>query len=326
MNLASIRSAVRGILTAGGAINTNINTDTFWVDKEINYYINNAIKQIYRTIKRAQADYFTRILRTTDSALLLMGRTFTPSTLALVSGTGNYTLPPDFVAMKLITDLSSDPLRFTATDVTTERFRVSMNENAIANSRELYYDIIGLKTLVLRPIPVDSRDIEFIYQKALPSLTEYTTGSITTLNNGSNSVTFTGTTLTNFVVAGDELIVGTSTTVAPIADPAIDYPVIRSVDSATTATLDAPYTGSNVVSGSLYIAAGVPEFPSPYHDAIVHLAVKLAAMQGPNPHINLSNNHGTEAAQILRQLIDDIEVRQVSDVITSEAYLEGLID
>lgn len=326
MNLASMRSAVRGILTAGGGINTNINSDTFWVDKEIDYYINNAIKQVYRAIKRAQVDYFTRILRTTDSALLLMGRTFTPSTLALVSGTGNYTLPPDFVAMKLITDLSSDPLRFSACDITTERFRVSMNENAIANSRELYYDIIGLKTLVIRPIPVDSRDLEFIYQKALPSLTEYSTGDVTVATNGGNTVTFSGTALSNFVAAGDEIIIGSSASVAPTPDPSIDYPVIRTVVSATEITLDAPYTGATISSATKYRIASVPEFPPPYHDVVVHLAVKLAAMQGPNPHLNLASLHGTEASNVMRQLIDDIEVRQLSDVITSEAYLEGLIE
>ena len=326
MNLATMRSAVRGILTAGGGINTNINSDTFWHDREINYYINNAVKQIYRTIKRAQADYFERILRTTDSALLLMGRTFTPSTLALVSGTGNYTLPPDFIAMKLITDLSTDPLRFSACDVTTERFRVSMNENAIANSRELYYDIINLKTLVIRPIPVDARDLEFIYQKAIPSLTEYSTGNVTAVTNGANTVTFSGTDLDAFVVAGDELIIGNSATVAPTPDPSIDYPVIRSVDSDTQVTLDAPYTGTTISSATKYISANVPEFPAPYHDAIVHLAVQLAAMQGPNPHTSLADYHGTIAGNVLRQLIDDIEVRQLSDVVTSEAYLEGLID
>lgn len=324
MNLASMRSVVRDILTAGGGVNTNINNDTFWVDKEINYYVNNAYRQLYRVLRMTRADWFQRIMNSTDASLVILGRTFDPSTLKTVSGTGNYTLPPDFVAMKLLTDLSTSPIRFTACDLTKERMRTIINDTANTGISEYYYDIIGLKTLIIRPIPQDARDIQLIYDKNIGHLTEYTTGTILSLTG--TQFTCVGTALLANVSAGDEFMIGTGTT-APTADGSVDYPVIKSVDSDTTFTIDGPWLGPAVAAAAIpFIIAQTPEVPAAYQDGIIHLAVKLAASKGPNPHVELAGFHGAEADRIMRQVMDDLEIREMSDPVTSDAYLEGDVD
>lgn len=317
MNLAQIRSATRETLTAGGAINTNINIDTFWVDKEVNYYINNAYRQVYRILRMTRADWFQRILQSTDSPLLLLGRTFNPATLKILSGISSYVLPPDFVAMKL---LSSTSARFTHLDLTKQRFRSVLNAPN-SRSEDYFYDIIGLKTLFVRPVPKEDHETQIIYDKAIGNLVDYSVGSVTSIIG--TQVTFSGTTLTSFVGAGDEFIIGSAASGAPLVDPSIDYPVIKTIDSNTTLTLDGPWLGGIVTAGSGFLCSQVPELPVNFHDVIIHLAVKLACSKGPNPHTELAGLHGSIAESVLRQVIDQLEARQLSDIETSEPYLEG---
>ena len=95
MNLAQMRTMLRSILTAGGGANQGIGTDDFWADKELNTYLNMAQSELYKIIRRARSDYFSRVVRTTDPPFLVRGVLFDPSTLRWQAGQGNYTLPPD---------------------------------------------------------------------------------------------------------------------------------------------------------------------------------------------------------------------------------------
>ena len=107
MNLAQIRVAARDLLTAGSGQNDAFPADDFWSDNELNNLANQAQSKIFNIIRQARADYFTRMLKSTDSALLILGQTFTPSTLTWVANQGEYILPPDFLRMKMISDLAT---------------------------------------------------------------------------------------------------------------------------------------------------------------------------------------------------------------------------
>lgn len=324
MNLAQIRSAIRDIISGGGGTNTVISVDTFWADKEIDSYVTTAQDELFKVIRRARSDYFTRILRSTDSVLQILGQTFDPATLRWVSGQGNYTLPPDFVRMKLMTDLSSERVRFVASDLSRNEFKVLMNQDGGTTAREYLYDILGIRTLVLRPNPMEERDIEFIYEKRLPRLRDQSEGTVSVIN-GNNTATFNAAAdIQNRLVVGSELIVGTAT-VAPTAEPTETYPVIKSIDSATQVTLESTYKGSTVADAK-YIVSMVSEIPEHHHYLLVAYGSILAFKKGSNPHRDSVEEWKDVYNSMLPALISDVEIRQGSDIETVQPYLEDLYD
>ena len=73
MNLAQLRVQLRDVLTAGGGTNLATGSDDFWGDSELNTYLNMAQQELYKVIRRARSDYFTRIIRSTDASLVIRG-------------------------------------------------------------------------------------------------------------------------------------------------------------------------------------------------------------------------------------------------------------
>lgn len=324
MNLAQLRSSVRDILSAGKGLNTTLTNDTFWADGEIDTYVNVAQEELYKIIRRARSDYFTRILRSTDSPLLILGQTFTPSTLQWVAGEGNYTLPPDFVRMKLMTDLSSERVRFMASDIAKNEFKVLMNQEGGSTAREYLYDILGIRTLMFRPKPAEVRDIEFIYEKRLPRLKDWNTGTVSVLKGNTTATFSVGADIQNRLVVGSELIVGTAS-ILPTADPTETYPVIKSIDSSTQVTLEAPYLGADIAT-ALYIVSPVSEIPEHHHYLLVAYATILGFKKGTNPHRDSVQEWQDVYNSMLPALVSDVEIRQGSDPETVTAYLEDLYD
>ena len=327
MNVAQLLVAARNMLMAGSSNNTNIVNDPFWNDTQLLQLANQAQRKLWLIIRRAHKNYFTRTLRTTDSALTILGQTFTPSSLAWVSGTRSYTLPPDFMRMLSCTDLTAsgdgDRLRLTFRDLRTEGMRALMNQSASSTPAGGFYaDIVDKRTLLIRPIPASARDWEFIYERRLPPLRTRSTGTAT-IANGGTTVTFSATTLANrFMQVGDELIFSTSMS-APTADPSETYPVIESVDSATQVTLEGPYyttDGSNLTAVG-FIAARVSDIPDELHDALVFYMVKEAFKFGPNASLESSMLYQGMFDDQVQDIINDVETRQLNDGEEVSPYL-----
>lgn len=241
MNLSQMRTVLRSILTAGGGANAGIGRDDFWTDKELNTYINMAQQEVYKIIRRARSDYFTRIVRTTDAPFLVRGVLFDPATLRWSAGQGNYQLPPDFVRMKMITDLSNDQCRVSHADLARNEFRIIMNQRAGNQSGEYLYDIMGVRTMVIRPIPDGPRDFEFIYEYMLDPLRDYAVGTVTYTENNTTMLFSDSAKIQKHLVVGDEIIPGKdgATQNIPVADH--QYPIIRSIDSNNQVTLESAY-------------------------------------------------------------------------------------
>ena len=325
MNLAQMRSAVRDILTAGGGLNTVISSDTFWADGEIDTYINLAQDELYKVIRRARADYFTRILRSTDSPIQILGQLFDPATLTWVAGTGNYQLPTDFVRMKLITDLSTDRIRLLASDIAKSEFKVLMTQDGGSTAREYLYDILGIRTLIFRPIPQEVRDFEFVYERRLPRLKDLSTGTVTVIQNNT-TVTFSPSAdIQRKVAVGSELLVGTGVSTHITPDPTETYPVVKSIDSATQVTLEAPYPGANA-SDVAFRVSPVSEIPEHHHYMLVAYACILAFKKGTNPHMDAVSEWKDIYNSMVPALISDVEVRQGSDFEFVEPYLGDQFD
>lgn len=322
MNLAQIRTAVRDILTAGGGKNTNIATDNFWANSEIDFYINAAQSEVYKAIRRARADYFTRILRSTDSIQVIDGHTFDPSSLRWQAGVGNYELPHDFLRMKLITDLSDSRVRMTASDIAKYEFRILMNSNS-GFGYQFFYDILGIRTLIVRPLPVDIRDFEFIYEKKLPTLKDRTTGTVSVIQGNTTATFSAGADISNYASVGMQLVVGTTTT-DPVADPTETYPEIKTIDSATQVTLTRPYLEADATNAK-YILSPVSEIPANHHEILVAYATVLGFKKGTNPHSDSVREWQDIYNSQLPSLITEVELRH-SELETVQAYLEDFGD
>ena len=325
MNLAQIRTCLRDLLTAGGGQNTAVTTDTFWSESELNTYINMAQGEIYKIIRRARSDYFTRILRSTDSPLVIRGQMFDPATLTWVPNQGNYTLPPDFVRVKIITDLSADRLRLIGSDIAKNSFRVLMTESGGNTAREYLSDILGVRTIIYRPLPTEARTFEFIYEKMLDLMRDWATGSVSMVQ-GNNTATFSASAdLLNRVIVGDELLVGTAAATQVIPDPNVSYPVIKSIDSATQVTLQNVYLDATI-NNVAYRISSVSEVPEHHHYLLVVIAAIYAFKKGTNPSADAAAIWESEQAKMIPNLINDVETRQGSDLETSEPFLEDLYD
>jgi hypothetical protein len=325
MNLAQMRTQLRELLTAGGGRNTAVGTDDFWSEYEYVSYLNMAQQEIYKIIRRARGDYFTRILRSTDSPLVIRGQTFTPSSLRWVQGQGNYQLPADFVRMKLITDLSEDRVRLVGSDIARNEFKVLMNLSGGNTAREFLYDILGVRTLVIRPLPDVVRDFEFIYEKSLDPMRIWETGSVD-VTNGNTTVTFSGSAdIQNRLQVGDELIPGTTSSTQTMPDPDATYPVIQSIDSATQVTLASPWLGATG-TGLAYRVASVSEIPVHHHYLLVIKAAVYAFKKGTNPSLDSAASWQAEFDSMVPSLVNDVETRQGSDIETTVPFMEDLYD
>jgi len=241
MNLAQMRTMLKTILTAGGGANTGIGTDDFWSDKELNSYLNMAQQEVYKIIRRGRSDYFTRVIRTTDEPFLVHGVLFDPASLRWVAGQGSYVLPPDFVRLKLITDLSGSPVYLHHADIARNNFKTLMGANGVDVGGEYLYDILGLRTMIVRPVPQSERDFEFIYEHTLPPLRDYTIGTVDVTEDNTTVVFSDSAKIRKHLVPGDEIIPGKDTTQQSTPDVDYQYPIIRSIDSNNQVTLESAY-------------------------------------------------------------------------------------
>jgi hypothetical protein len=327
MNFGQMRVMARDALTAGLGINTNISPDLMFVDAEIKGWLNRGQRYIHHQMRKARSNYFHRVINTTDTPILLGQVLFDPATIRITPNVANYTLPPDFVSAKLMTDLSSGALfpgtRFSfVNNLANEMFRGLMFVNANSTQREYLCAVIDKRTLLLRPIPQETRDFQLVYEYLLPSLIDYSVGTADVIN-GSTVVTLHNDDALNNVAIGDEFILGTSTGLT-IPDPSVDYPVIVGV-AASQLTLGSKWTGATA-SGYNYTASRVSAIPAMHHDLLPVFATRQGAMKGPNPAIDLANMMGEEFNTMMRALLDDIEGRQFSDQETSEPFMSDQWD
>ena len=327
MNLSQMRILVRDALIAGFSDNNSlgpIGPDFYYQDNIINAYLNEAQNVIYQIIRRAKSDYFSRIMATTDPALVIRQKTFTPSTLKMQSGVGSYTLPPDFMRMKLITDqrLDAPKARFRFSDVTSSDFRTVYGDTTSSRISPYLVDIIGMRTMLIRPIPTENFDVEYIYEKQLDPLSDYSVGAAS-IDRGQSVITFSGVDWSFFQV-GDEIILGASVAVPNTIDTTALYPVVASIDSVNNQlTIGSPLIDLKDYAGQPFIRSRSPEIPELYHYLLVAYAIRQALSKGTNANAESVDIWNDRWNSGIPNLIADVETRQISDTETSEAYLEG---
>lgn len=132
----------------------------------------------------------------------------------------------------------------------------------------------GYDQLQINPPPRTALMLPYDYIKEVAGLTEYTTGTIYTLANGSTAVTGVGTAFSSYIQTGYTYYFRLD------RDGTGDASVWYKVSSATNATalvLDSAYAGTAVVAGTLaYTISMVPELPYTFHDILLYLTTMMA--------------------------------------------------
>lgn len=325
MNLAQMRVAVRGKLSAGGGTNAQLSVDAFWADAEIDFYINESHIRLYHAVRRANADFFAKTMSSVDAVVSILGRSYNPSSLRMVQQVGEYQLPPDFTRLIGLFDFrDDDKVWFRASSIAKQEFKRVYNQGNIPGLTfgTLLFDILNARQLIVRPKPIETFDVTLMYEPVLAPLNDYSVGTVD-VTQGSTSVTFTGADLINEFASNDELLVGTVSAL-PAADPNINYPVILSVDSPTALTLDAPFTGATI-AGAMYIRSRVSAIPAQHHYTVMSGGVIEGFKKGTNPNPESVRLYREEYAVGLTDLIADVEVRQTQQTEHVEAYLEDVV-
>jgi len=115
------------LLSLRTMIRDSVDEDTasFWTDAQLNRYINKSKDRVWSRIRELKDDYFDVVRSSTDGALTILGESYNASSFKIVAGTTDYTLPPDFVEMRLIEVITSgyEWVRFTFKRMNDRAFR-----------------------------------------------------------------------------------------------------------------------------------------------------------------------------------------------------------
>ena len=135
--LLTIRTMVRDLLDEP--------TASFWTDSQLNRYINQAKDRVWNRVKALNEDYWDISRTSQDGSLTIQGESYLASSFAIVAGTTDYILPPDFVEMKLIEVLTSgyEWVQFTYTDMAKPQFRGLLALTSNTSPSEILFDIFA---------------------------------------------------------------------------------------------------------------------------------------------------------------------------------------
>lgn len=302
MNLVQIARKARFEVDA---IRTGNVSSALWADEEVYSSINAAVDRALRVFRLAGSEVPTKVMASTDASVDLVTESYAPSSLQLVSGTLNYTLPPDLVSIVSIVPLTSgfDGIRFrplkTNQKVYIDQRAIPTADLSSLNNDEadIYYTRIGRRTIRFVPTPQDTIDVELVYTYRPPKLKVYSTGTAAIVAGSLTTVTGTGTL---WVDAGmrtpAEFVTGSITAVL---DLGLEYATVTSINSNTQLTMRKSQTA--VDPAAAYRLIMVPVVPEEYHDWLAQMAGALLFRK-----INIeTSDKATQALE--QQLLHEIQ-------------------
>ena len=304
------------------ALRTGNVASALWSAEEVYAAINTAADSAYRIARLVGSDIVTKTLLSTDAAVDLITESYAPSSLRLVSGTIDYTMPPDVVSIVNIAPITSGfdgimfkPLRPNQKTYVDQRVIPSAELGTVVDSEaNFFFFPIGRRTLRIVPTPQDTIDIEFIYNYRPPKLMTYSTGTIEITAGAPTTVTGTSTVWVDVGLRTPaEYINGT---VATVVDLGLYYPTISSFTSNTVLTLSKSH--ATVAASGAYRIAMVPVLPEQHHAWLAQMA---AAVLFRKVNLETSNQAITNLEkQLLTEIKPEIEQRQIMESIPVEPY------
>ena len=151
---------------------------SFWTDAQIDRYINRGKDRVWNRLK-AVNEYYCTVTRTSlDGALTIQGESYTASAFQIVSGTSDYTLPPDFDQMSMIEVITSgrEDITFTRMDINDPEFRALRQLTESQDPfDEVFFDIIGEPAKMrIAPTVNTTLDLRITYVQSLADLSAAT--------------------------------------------------------------------------------------------------------------------------------------------------------
>lgn len=162
--LSELRTAVRD--------NVDESTAAFWTDAQILRYLNRAKDRVWLEVRKLKDDFFMETRSSTDGSLTILGDSYAASSFAIVAGTRDYTLPPDFVEMKLVEVITSsyEQIRFVHADLAHPDMRAALEIVDNQNPGYFLYDIIAARTMRIAPKSNTALDLRISYVQIIPDL------------------------------------------------------------------------------------------------------------------------------------------------------------
>lgn len=156
-SLSDMRTAIRD--------NLDESTASFWTNAQLLRFINRAKDRVWTEVRKLKDDYFLVQRASTDGSVTILGATYATSSFAIVAGTRNYTLPPDFSEMKLIevTTANYETVRFLYRDLAHPEMRAAREITDQQTPDVFYFDIIGERTLAIAPLSNTALDLRLSY-------------------------------------------------------------------------------------------------------------------------------------------------------------------
>jgi len=254
--------------------------------------------------RRSGKDYNLIRRQSDDSSFTFENETFAPSSFQLIAGSGSsatvgrqFTLPPDLISLKRIRALSDNYRQtvFTPLDITHPTFRELENINDPGGS-EIYWDVIGRRTLRLSHPIGATVEIELFYNARLPALYVHPgrASNVADVTLDSTTVNTSGGTVTAFITdrlsLPAEIIfasdAGSSHPIVMGQTAGVDFITaartgtgqarpIESFDDSNTLTLEAtwPYATDTSIG---YLIASAPQYlEDHYHLMVAYLKAKI---------------------------------------------------
>ena len=162
------------------AVRDNLDEDeaSFWSDRQIIGYLDQAYHLVWLEVKKLKADYYTVERTSLDGSVTILGEAYATSSFALVANTTRYTLPPDTAEVKLIECITSgyEAVRFTFRDRTHPTFQALRQWTTAVEPTGFLVDLSGERSMVIAPSPNRALDLRLTY---VPILDDLTTGTDT---------------------------------------------------------------------------------------------------------------------------------------------------
>ena len=298
-------------------------TSGMWIDEEMVGLLNNAVDRAYKILRLAGSTITTRAIDSSSAtALDLVEESYAPSSLRLVDGTIDYTLPPDFIRVVQITPVTVnfDLIKFhpiEANDPDYADYR-ALPDSALSSvesgETNYHYLILGDRTIRFVPEPRDTIDIELLYQYRPPRLLNYGTGTVAITIS---TTALVGTT-TDWIVYGlrtpAELIPAAASTVT------LDryYPRIATFLTATTATMQRNYQTTSLAAAT-YAISMVPILPEEHHEWLAQMVAALMLRK-------VSLDESTKAvaaleAELHNEVQPELGSRQINESRTIQPFI-----
>ena len=293
MNIASV---IRRALFDANVVRQNGTTSGLLTQNELLSWANDCQRILEAEWRKSGKDYNLTSRASDDADFTFEGETFDPSGfehLATAVGGRTATLPPDLITLKRIrgTTTAYRDYTYTPLDINHPVFRDLANSDNPTGT-EIYWDIIGRRTLRFsHPLPATGQ-LEIFYNARLPKLRIYTdaTGAANFTNAVAAQVLTNGDVINEGLTLPAEIILnsagGAAAPVLVSQTSTDDFVLpagtrttgarhfqIESFDSATGITLEAVYPLPTDTSIG-YLIASAPFYLEDHYRVVIDYIVK----------------------------------------------------